>query len=79
VIRTRTYANPPTSGIGWDIDYIDVPPAYLTAAAQWLKTQDDIAEGADGIFSRVESWQGAEYWDLNFYGLGAQRWEFGSI
>jgi hypothetical protein len=79
VIRTRTYANPPAAGIGASIDYIETPPAYSSAAPAWLKTQDDIAEGADGIFSRVESWQGAEYWDLNFYGSGAQRWVFGSI
>lgn len=79
VTRTRIYAKKPTGSIGSDIDYIDTPDEYASAAAEWLKMQDDITQGADGNYTRVEAWQGAEYWDLNFYGGGSNRWEFGTI
>jgi len=79
VTRTRIYANPPTTGIGADIDHIDTPAQYASASASWLKIQDDIAGSADGNHTRVEGWQGAETWDANFYGETPTRWEFGSI
>lgn len=79
VTRTRIYANPPTTGVGADIDHIDSPGEYASAAAAWLKIQDDIAGSADGNHTRVEGWQGAETWDENFYGETPTRWEFGSI
>lgn len=79
VTRTRVYANPPTTGIGADLDTIEAPAQYASAAAAWLKIQDDIAEASDGNHTRVEGWQGADFWDANFYGDGADRWVFGSI
>lgn len=79
VTRKRIYANLPVANIGADIDHIDTPGRYASAAAAWLKIQDDADEQSDGNTLRLESWMGAEHWDQNFYGNSPDRWEFGTI
>ena len=77
-VRTRLYARVPYA-VGEDLDRIYAPEFFASAAKDWLKIQDDLDQGGDGNWQRVEAWQGAESWDVNFYGSGTQRWEFGAI
>jgi hypothetical protein len=76
--RTRLYARKP-SGVGADLDHIRTPGEFANAAPVWLKTQDDVSQNADGSWTRVEQWLGAETLDQNLYGDSPHRWEFGTI
>jgi len=78
-ILRQIYANEPSSGIGDNIDFINTPAKFASAAAAWLKSQDDIDQQADGNWVRNQMWQGADVWDVNFYGSSPDRWAFGSI
>lgn len=78
VTRTRVYASRPTD-IAVVLDYIDTPPAWDSEAMVWLKTMDDCDQASDGSWVRQEAWDGADDIDVNFYGSGTDRWEFGTI
>lgn len=77
VLTTLSTQRPASIGTG--IDYIEEPDEFGDTAAEWLKIQDDVSQSGDGNWQRVQAWQGAEYWDQNFYGSGSSRWEFGTI
>lgn len=80
VSRVRVFPKrPAVMDIGAKLSYIDTPPEYDYLAAAWMKIQEDVEELSDGTFKLVESWQGADYYDVNFYGDEPDRWAFGSI
>lgn len=76
--RLRLYSRMP-SGVGANLDHIEEPAEFADAAPTWLKVQDDVAQNADGSWTRTEQWLGAETLDHNLYGSGLDRWVFGSI
>ena len=78
VTCTSTFGSEPIGlDIGERLSYIDTPAKYSSAAPVFLKIQDDLDELPDRSYRRVESWQGADALDADFY--GEDRWAFGSI
>ena len=67
------------SGVAERLAHIDTPPKMSSLAPSWLKIQDEIDIDEADIVTRTEGWQGAEHFDVNLYGDGAERWEFGTV
>ncbi len=57
----------------------DAPAYFVTRATEWLKTGEQIDVHDDGSQTLTEEWIGGESFDVNFYGDGNARWEFGTV
>lgn len=69
-----------TGGLDRIADGIAGAPDWMVERAEsWLKTQEDVDETSDGHRQLTESWIGGDEFDEDFYGAGADRWEFGSV
>lgn len=84
--KVSTLTKGKVSGIGQDLATkvtavsIGAPTGWTDAATEWMKIGDDLTfDEGSGVQTRTESWMGEESFDKNFYGTGADRWDFGSV
>ena len=75
--KVTVYSSARVDGVGASLAYIGTPGGpWDSAASAWLKVGDSITQNSDGTYTRTEQWQGADSWDVNFYGSGGDRWAF---
>lgn len=66
VVTKTSYPSSMPNNIGAACGKRQAPDVAASAAAAWLKTGDRVAQ-ADGAFTRVEQWTGADEWDEDLY------------